>query len=129
MAADVSSRLEMSHGPFKDCPKCAYRWESRDNFLMDPAVALIGYQANFRELQEGLFLFSHSCRGILAIRVGGFSDLYEGTIFSRRAIGSYECPDFCRRKDELKPCTVKCECAYIRETMQIVGNWRKNHLT
>jgi len=87
---------------------------------------LIGYQSDFKELEAGLFLFNHSCKGTLAIEAGEFADLYDGPIFSGRAIGSYECPDYCRRKDKLKPCTVKCECAYVREIMQIVKDWAKH---
>ena len=105
---------------FKRCSSCGYEWESRDGFIEDPALCIIGYQVDFEHLKEGLFLFNHSCGTTLAIMAGDFRDLYEGPVFSERLTGSGECPEYCLHQSELRPCPAKCECAYVREIVQII---------
>ena len=36
-----------------------------------------------------------------------------------------ECPEFCLHKSELRPCPAKCECAYVREIIQVIKDWPK----
>ena len=111
---------------FKRCPLCQFVWPSRDRFLADPQLTLIGYQVNFPELTAGFFLFDHSCRTTLSVEVGRFRDLYNGPIFSERATGTEECPEYCLRQSELRRCPTKCECAYVREVMQIIRKWPRS---
>ena len=113
---------------FKKCSFCGKVWERRKDFLNDPEIEIIGYQADFRELTEGLFLFNHSCKTTIAIKAQHFVDLYDGPIFQDRMSGSDECESFCEIRDNLLFCSNKCECAYVRETIQIVKNWPKKHL-
>ena len=110
---------------FKKCGKCGFIWEDRTRFLADPSVEIIGYQANFDELTAGLFLFNHSCGTTLAITAGTFRSLYNGPVFSGRKTGTKECPGHCINREELSPCPVKCECAYVREMIRIIKNWQK----
>jgi hypothetical protein len=110
---------------FKKCSNCGFKWTSRDLFLTDSNLQIIGYQANFKELTTGLFYFNHSCRGTLAIQAYLFGDLYDGPIFKERATGSEECPGYCLHRDELQPCPAECECAYVREIVQIIKKWPK----
>ncbi len=111
--------------PFKKCQPCGFEWDSRDDFLGDPNMELIGYQANFDELETGLFLLNHSCHATLAIQASEFRDLYDGPVFAARATGSDECPGYCLRKNELRPCPTECECAYVREIIQVIKGWTK----
>lgn len=106
--------------PFKKCPLCDFEWESRDVFLDDPDISLIGYQARFRDLTEGLFYFNHSCNGTMAIPVNAFTGLYEGPVFEERKTGGEECPGHCLYKESLEPCPAECECAYVREIIQVI---------
>ena len=66
---------------FKECTVCGFKWEHRGDFLNDFNIKIHGYQAHFKELAEGLFLFNHSCAGTLAISAGEFRDLYDGPCF------------------------------------------------
>ena len=111
--------------PFKRCTFCGTVWRTRDDFLSDPDVVLIGYQAHFEDLKAGLLLFNHSCHTTLAIKVECFQDLYNGPIFRQRAMGGPDCLGYCLRRSELRPCPVHCECAYVREILQTVRNWSK----
>lgn len=100
-------------------------WDSRDRFLTDESLVIIGYQANFKELTTGLFYFNHSCEGTLALHAYLFGDLYEGPIFDSCAADSERCPEHCLYREDLQPCPVECECAYVREIVQLIKNWPK----
>jgi len=111
---------------FKKCSACGFEWSSRNDFLGDPNTEIIGYQVHFEELTAGLFFFNHSCRGTLTIHAHAFRDLYDGPIFTERATDSEECPGYCLHQDELQPCRVQCDCAYVREIIQVINNWTKS---
>jgi len=110
---------------FKCCSACDAVWMTRDDFLSDPKITLVGYQPHFENLVAGLFLFNHSCQTTLAVPASAFRDLYQGPVFLQRAKGSSFCPLYCQHHDELRPCPAACECAYVREMLQLVRNWPK----
>jgi hypothetical protein len=111
---------------FKKCNLCNIEWDSRDSFISDPNIELIGYQANFKKLTAGYFYFNHSCKSTLAIPASEFMDLYDGPIFTERATNTEECFGYCLDKDNLQPCPVECECACIRKIIQIIKYWDKS---
>ena len=94
----------MSSEFFKMCPKCNHVWKTREVFLEDESIKLIGYQVHFLELKAGMFLFNHSCQGTFAIEVDFFDDMYEGEIFEERLTGTETCTRKCLHKDDLSPC-------------------------
>lgn len=110
---------------FKECAACGMAWGSREHFLEDPDITLIGYQAHFEELNAGLFLFNHSCGNTLALLTGDFTDLYSGPIFKENKNGTDECPGYCLHEQDLQPCPVQCECTFVREIMQTIAHWPK----
>ncbi len=110
---------------FKTCPNCGFVWETRNDFLSDASVFIIGYQAHFKDLSSGLFLFNHSCKGTLALKVSAFQDLYHGIVYKKRATGTDACPGYCLHEDILEPCSAECECASIREIVQILRKKNK----
>ena len=118
----------MNKANFKICPTCGFVWPTRNHFLRDPALEIIGYQVNFEQLTLGFFLFNHSCKSTLSICAGDFSDLYRGSIFQKRATGSEECPGYCLLQPVLLPCPAQCECAYVREVIQVVKNFPKDEI-
>jgi len=105
---------------FKVCPACGLEWKSRDDFLDDEGIVVVGYQVHFDNLRAGIFLFNHSCKGTLAIEVGEFEDLYDGPVFTEKATGSDDCPGYCLHKDMLDPCPARCECAFVRQVIRIL---------
>ena len=113
---------------FKACTGCGHAWADRDALLSDPAVRLQGYQVNFVDLEAGYFLFTHlvkGCESTFAVRAGAFVDLYDGPVFEERLTGERECPGYCLKKTALEPCPAKCECAFVREVLQVIAHWRK----
>jgi hypothetical protein len=116
----------MAMNNFKKCTSCEEVWGSREDFLNDPATIIRGYQVHFDELELGYFLFDHDvCGTTLALRAGGFTDLYEGEVYKERLTGTQSCPGYCLSAKELRPCPEKCECAYVRDVIQIVKKWEK----
>ena len=114
---------------FKRCQVCNSTWVTCTEFLEDYAVDLVGYQVDFEELVAGLFLFNHACGATLAIQAAAFRDLYDGPVFSERRTGTSDCPGHCLHESELAPCPAQCECAYVREIVQIVNGWQKQPLS
>ena len=113
---------------FKTCTGCGTAWTDRDAFLSDPDLILRGYQANFSHLEAGFFLFNHMdgvCGSTLSLPVGYFSDLFDGPIFQSIKAVPPECEGYCLRDGALDPCAAKCECAYVREVIQIILHWPK----
>lgn len=111
---------------FRECGMCGERWPSREAFLSDPGVALVGYQVDFRNLLEGLLLFNHRCKTTLSISVRTFRDLYSGPVFAARAEGTDDCPGYCLHTDVLDRCPAQCECAYVRDILQRIRSWPKH---
>lgn len=107
----------------KLCPNCGATWCSIDDLLSDPGVVLIGYQPHFEQLQVGLLYFNHSCGGTFTISAHAFEHLYAGPVFANSKTGSEECPGHCQQQSNLEPCPAECECAYIREIIQIIKSW------
>jgi hypothetical protein len=125
---NMTNNLEQHSEYFKKCPCCAYTWATRADFLEDPAIEIIGYQVNFVHPEQGFFLSNHlTCKTTMAISTDNFLDLYDGPIFSARLIGTDECPEYCLYEDDLRVCSQECECAQIREIIQIIMHWPKKH--
>ncbi len=120
----------MNKNNFKKCPKCGTVWLDRESFLDDPELQAIGYQVDFEDLELGLFYFNHhrqGCRTTLAVHARFFTDLYKGEIFHERLTGTEACPGHCLYHEDLDPCPLHCECAYVRETLQIIKGWPKKN--
>jgi hypothetical protein len=111
----------MTDSMFKSCSCCDREWPTREAFLDDPSIVAIGYQPDFRALRLGLFFFNHElCRTTLALPAHDFLDLSDGPAFKERKIASPDCPGFCLNADDLEPCPAACECAFVRDVLQIL---------
>lgn len=110
---------------FKQCSMCRHPWRNRDDFLADPDLEIIGYQACFDSITDGLFLFNHQCGTTLSVKVEDFDDLYEGERYEQAATGTDECSGFCLDMQELKACSASCRYAYVRDIIQLIKKWPK----
>jgi hypothetical protein len=114
--------------PFKICSNCGAEWATLNDFLNDPAIKLIGYQANFCDLPNGLFLFAHQtpgCGTSLGLYVSGFLKITARPLFATSTCRPKTCPERCLHQDDLNPCPELCECSWVREVMQIIRDWDK----
>ena len=115
----------MPQDEFIRCSKCGFQWESRETFLSDPAIQLVGYQVHFEMLLEGLFMFNHRCGTTLSLCAGKFRSLYDGQVFEGCLLGKLDCPGYCLYETNLLPCPVQCECAFVRDILQVIKQWPK----
>jgi hypothetical protein len=109
--------------PFKICTKCAYTWRDIDDFLKDPAICLVGFQAKLDDDEPGLYLFNHileenQCGTTLSVDVEMFLSLYKGPLFMDIKFKSPQCEGHCTRVEDLSRCRVECKNAVAREIMQ-----------
>ncbi len=114
--------------PFKTCPCCHQVWSGRETFLADGLLTLNGYQADFDQPGEGLFIFTHmkkDCGSSMALRTGSFKDLYNGSVYTDKKLGEIDCPGYCLGEYNLERCDARCEYANIRELLQIIKKWPK----
>jgi len=120
----------MCRQPFKQCPNCFETWPSQEEFITDQTLELNGYTADFEKLEDGLFFFTHhnnNCFSTMAIEVKDFMNLFSGTRYPERKTGSEECPRYCLDKEQLDRCVAICECAFVREIIQVLR--QKKHCT
>ena len=122
----LTQTVQANNQYFKQCPSCKEVWQTQQKFLDDHNLEIIGYQVNFNNLELGLFLFNHAtCRTTLSITAKSFRNMYSGPVFTVRKTFGEECPEYCLKKSVLDPCPVHCECAYVREIIQIIRNREK----
>lgn len=116
----------MTEQDFKVCSNCGKIWPKQEDFLIDPEVDLVGCQIDYRHLRRGLFLFNHlTCGTTMSIRTEKFCNLYDGPVFQESKVGTNECPEYCLHQDVLNACPIRCECAWVREILQLIKSWNK----
>lgn len=119
----LSSRDGQKGAPFKACPTCGHIWQSRNDFIMDGDVNIVGYQSNISDIEKGMFLFNHNienCGSTIALHVKSFMDLYTGPTFPEPKAGTGECEKRCLEYSDIERCNADCRFAYIREIMQFL---------
>lgn len=108
---------------FKQCAMCRQEWISRENFLRDPDITLIGYQADFKNPDNGLYLFNHvkqGCATTLSFHVHEFADLFTGEYFTEDKFQTHSCPGYCLDVNNTEACSAECRNSYPRRLMQII---------
>ena len=112
---------------FKLCNKCKTEWKSREDFLNDPNIVMIGFMANNDNYKRGAYLFNHilsndSCNSTIGLFVYNFLDMYSGKIYDKLKTGTDECSGHCVNIYELENCTANCRNAVARKIMQEILN-------
>lgn len=109
---------------FKRCTLCDKTWKNQNDFLADPNILLIGYQANLKNPIHGLFLFTHSlkkCGTTFSVPVENFGNLYHGPIGTHDLNTLEDCPDYCLDQYNLLDCNVSdCKGSYVRKILQVL---------
>jgi len=114
----------------KACPSCSTEWRTRNEFIDDQLLKIIGYAADFRKLENSLFYFTHKkdgCSTTMGIQAMSFLDLYSGIKSSERKTGTEGCPGYCLEKEQLNRCAAFCECAFNREIIQVIKDRPNKH--
>lgn len=106
---------------FKQCNTCGEQWKTRDAFLSDNDIEVIGYQVFFQNLRLGLFLFNHSCGTTMSVEAEKLLDLYTGPVYTERKNDGRKCPGRCLNENIMSPCSDECRCAFISQIMQTIA--------
>ena len=110
---------------FKKCPCCNEEWTTQELFLGDRNLEIVGYKADFKKLEYGLFFFNHqipNCNSTITIETNMFFNLYSGKKYTERKTGSEDCKGYCKNLNQLSRCDALCECAFVREILRIIRN-------
>lgn len=124
----LSKTYRSAAGPFLQCSCCDRAWPSRDEFLADPLLDVVGYQADFLRLVSGYFLFTHlapGCGSTLALEVERFADLRRDPRDGPDLHGTAECSGLCGRTEALARCRNRCRNVWVRELLRAIVEIRK----
>ncbi len=58
---------------FKKC-SCGCKWKSREDFIADPNIKMLGLQESYCTTISDMYLFNHSCRNTLAVGIHAFTE-------------------------------------------------------
>ena len=111
----MSSRTKKKTN-YRKCD-CGKTWKTRDTFLRDKTVKIIGYQPDFINHKYNHFLFQHKtkdCGILFAVRASDFSDLREKECPNELCFGHDDCPQYCTDTFDLRVCSVTCRNASDR---------------
>lgn len=101
---------------FRRC-QCGQKWKTRDDFLHDRKVKIVGYQPDFVTKKYNHFLFQHrakSCGQFFGVRASDFGELREKECPNELCAGQEGCPGYCMNTFDLRVCSVTCRNASDR---------------
>jgi hypothetical protein len=103
-------------GGYRTCV-CGHTWKTREKFLADRNVTIVGYQPDFVNHKYNHFLFKHRAKGcgeFFGVRASDFNDLREAGCPSGLCFGKEPCPGYCKETGNLRVCSVTCRNASDR---------------
>jgi hypothetical protein len=112
---DMPSRTKKEQ-EFKSCD-CGRSWKTREEFLKDGKVKIVGYQPDLVNHKYNHFVFFHrikDCGRFFGIRASDFSDLRDGRCPKELCMGQEDCPGYCTDTLDLRVCSVACRNATDR---------------
>jgi hypothetical protein len=111
----------------KRCTICNKTWTSIREFIDDPDITLIGYQAGAKDINLGGLAFKHLCGHSFTIPIQVISYILNGPLYEEKETDSFECPGYCLSGKRFRPCLTNAECAYVRKMIQNI-QCIKNHI-
>lgn len=111
---------------FKTCD-CGRSWRTRESFLKDGKVKIVGYQPDLVNHKYNHFVFFHrtkECGQFFGIRASDFSDLRDGRCPKELCMGQKDCPGYCTDMLDLRVCSVACRNATDREVAAKISKRR-----
>ncbi len=110
---------------YKKCTCCAHCWKEPEDLVLDESLYINGYQASFKNADEGLFFVTHmvdGCGTTLAIPAGSLKDLYTGPEYATCMALTDLCDGHCLDRDDLAPCPNHCSMRWVRDILQLLKN-------
>ena len=100
-------------GPFKTCGSCKHQWPTWDEFVLDPAVRLLGLQSEITNPDVNLLVFEHDCGSsisILSRRLRHLLPEPEPDDPPARLLGTDQSRGHCLRLEDLEACDAGPRC-------------------
>lgn len=118
--------------PFQICGACKQAWPTWEDFVVDPAIRLLGFQAVIANADLNLLIFEHRCGSsvsILARRLRHLLPVQEAERPSAMLFGTSDCHGHCRFLANLEMCDSPCVNAHDRRLILMINQMRKSSLT
>jgi len=104
--------------PFRTCGMCRRSWATREEFLEDPALKLLGLQVVAELPDANLIMWEHECGtsvSVLARRLRDLLGPVDGGAWPLPLLlGSKDCQQLCTKLENLGACDRPCRNAFDR---------------
>ena len=114
---------ERADGPFQTCGSCKRAWSTWDDFVLDPAVRLLGPQAVITNPDCNLLVLEHRCGSSVSILTRRLRHLLPEPEPANPPVlmfGSEQCKGHCRFMEDLAACGTPCSNARDRRLILLV---------
>ena len=112
-----------SNGPFQKCGSCGKAWQHWRDFILDPGVRLLGFQAVSTLPDANLIVFEHRCGStvsVLAKRLRPFFPAIANEPPLPALFDSESCNHYCRSMENLEICDRPCANARDRHMIHLL---------
>jgi hypothetical protein len=117
-----------SNPPFQKCGSCGRRWGLWPDFILDPGVHLIGFQAISGLPDANLLVFDHSCGSsisVLAKRLRHILPDSDQAADLPSLFGTEMCNRYCQFLENLEGCDRPCVNARDRRLILMLLRMKK----
>ena len=108
---------------FQICGSCRRRWRSWNDFVLDPAVRLLGMQVQTDRSDINLLVFEHDCGTSISILTRRLSGLLSDQDDAQPSVSlrdTERCKGHCRVLGDFASCDAPCINARDRELMRLI---------
>jgi hypothetical protein len=116
--------------PFQNCGSCGKVWETWQDFILDSAVRLLGFQADSRLPDANLLVFEHKCGSSVSVLAKRLRHLLPETdkgMAPPVLFGSEMCGRHCRLIEDLEACDRPCANARDRRLILLFLDMKRGN--
>ncbi|MGD0309901.1 MAG: hypothetical protein ABSC02_11500 [Acidobacteriota bacterium] len=128
---DLESRNLNSHLPFQKCGSCGQMWNQWPDFIFDPAVRLLGFQAMPGLPDANLVIFVHCCGSTISILAQRLRHILPGPEQAGDLPSLFDtdmCNQYCRFIESLEACDRPCVNARDRRLILMLLRMKESDL-
>ncbi len=115
--------------PFKTCGSCRKIWETWQDFVLDPGIRILGFQAVEGLSDANLIVFEHRCGSSISLLAKRLRHLLPTPDEETRLpvlFGSDECRRHCRLIEDLESCDRPCANSRDRRLIQLLLSMKRD---
>lgn len=113
---------------FKSCGSCGRGWRRWGDFVLDPAIRLLGLQAAPDRTDVNLLVFEHDCGtsiSILTRRLAGLLPERGDSPYPASLRNTERCERHCLVLGDFEACSAPCINAKDRELLRLIVRMRR----